>query len=181
MEIAFTVEGLPQTAGSKRAFALKRRDGSLVKRPNGSPVINVTDDNPKSHGWKNDVAGAARAQVGRDFGLIDGPIVLSLCFYLPRPKSHFGSGRNSSILKPASPVQHLQKPDVLKLARAVEDALTGVVWRDDCLIVNEVIGKAWGEPARVEIQIVSVDDSTIVTELRRRAATKELFPAEAST
>lgn len=184
MEIAFTVLGLSQTAGSKRSFVpTNRHTGQPFRsKTTGRIVVNTVDDNPKSKGWKNDVASAARAQVGKDFGLIEGPIVLSLCFYLPRPKCHYGSGRRANILKPGSPGQHLQKPDVLKLARAVEDALTRVIWRDDCQIVNEVIGKAWGEPARVEISIVSVEDfSPTVSAIRHREATRELFPMEAAT
>jgi len=35
---------------------------------------------------------------------------------------------------------------VLKLARAVEDALTGVIWADDAQIVDEVIRKRYGRP-----------------------------------
>jgi Holliday junction resolvase RusA-like endonuclease len=45
---------------------------------------------------------------------------------------------------------------VLKLARAVEDALTGVVWRDDAEIVAEGLAKLYGTPERVEISITEV-------------------------
>ena len=38
-------------------------------------------------------------------------------------------------------------PDVLKLARGVEDALTGIVWRDDAQIVNESLNKVVGAAA----------------------------------
>lgn len=149
--IAFTVFGEPRTAGSKRAFALKRRDGSLVTRPNGSPIINVTDDNVKSKSWRHDVAWMARKIVGSMRELLGGPIRVSFTFYRPRPKGHFGkSGLNGAGRASFYPTT---KPDVLKLARAVEDALTGVIWRDDALIVDEHLRKLWGEPARVEIEI----------------------------
>lgn len=39
-------------------------------------------------------------------------------------------------------------PDVLKLARGVEDALTGIVWRDDAQIVNESLSKVVVAPPR---------------------------------
>ena len=152
MTIAFTVYGHPQTAGSKRAFVLRRRDGSLVTRPGGSPMVNVTDDNARSKDWKATVAWAGQAARGASAGLLDGPLEVAFTFYRPRPKGHLNvrgelskSGRENP--HPAT------KPDVLKLARAAEDALSGVVWRDDAQIVTETLRKRWGEPARLEVEI----------------------------
>jgi hypothetical protein len=45
------------------------------------------------------------------------------------------------------------RPDVLKLARAIEDAITGVIWVDDSQIIDEHLYKRWGDPARVEVTI----------------------------
>lgn len=149
--IRFTVFGDPQTAGSKKAFMLRRRDGSPVTRGNGSPIINITDDNSKSKGWKQQVAYAARQAYRGE--LLDGPVRLTLTFFRPRLGSHFGTGRNAGRLKDSAPEHPTTKPDVLKLARAVEDALTKVVWGDDAQIVDERLVKAWGEPARVEVTI----------------------------
>jgi predicted short-subunit dehydrogenase-like oxidoreductase (DUF2520 family) len=42
---------------------------------------------------------------------------------------------------------------VLKLARGVEDALTGIVWRDDAQIVVEHLEKRYGSPARCEVRV----------------------------
>ena len=157
MIIEFTVYGLPQPAGSKRAFALRRRDGSLVTRPGGSPVINVTDANAKAKSWKNEVATAAQRAIDgllhEPFELIRGPVELSLDFSFVRPSSHYGTGRNAGKLKASAPKYHLQKPDVLKLTRAVEDALTKIVWYDDCQIVVEGIIKCWGANAGVTVRI----------------------------
>lgn len=155
MKITFTVFGEARPAGSKRAMPIYRRGVNgrqLVTRANGSPVIAVIDDNPKSKDWKQQVAHAARQSYRGD--LIDGPLKVSLCFYRARPKGHFGSkGLNSKGRGSMAPTT---KPDVLKLARGVEDALTGVVWRDDAQIVAEVLTKDWGEPARCEITIESI-------------------------
>jgi Holliday junction resolvase RusA-like endonuclease len=43
----------------------------------------------------------------------------------------------------------------LKLARAAEDALTQVIWRDDSQIVSEVLLKVYADsnPARLEVTI----------------------------
>jgi Holliday junction resolvase RusA-like endonuclease len=142
--IRFTVYGDCQPAGSKRAFF---RNG--MKHPS------VVDDNSKSKGWKHVVAYSAR-QVYQG-PLLDGPLRFTATFYRPRLKGHYGSGRNAAALKASAPEYPTTKPDVLKLARAAEDALTGVVWRDDAQIVDEHLFKRWGEPARVEIVIEQIE------------------------
>lgn len=139
--IRFTVYGECQPAGSKRAFM----------RP-GMKFPVVVDDNPNSKGWKRQIAAAAGALMqGR--ALLDGPLSITVTFYRPRPKGHFGSGRNAGSLRASAPTHPVTKPDLLKLARAVEDALTGIVYRDDSQICEETLRKEFGEPARVEIAV----------------------------
>ncbi len=143
--IQFTVLGDAKPAGSKRAFAIRK--GGV---PTGR--IAVMDANPNSKSWKQEVSHAAfLACRGR---MLDGPVKLTLNFYRVRPKGHYGAqGLNKKGRESSAPIQ---KPDVLKLARGVEDACTGVVWRDDAQIVTEVLTKSWGEPARVEVIIEPV-------------------------
>ena len=140
--VAFTVFGEAKPAGSKRAFAIRR---------NGVPTgqIAVTDDNPKSKGWKQDVASAARAAY--DGPLLTGALRLTLKFVRVRPGGHYGAASLNK--KGRETPWPITKPDVLKLARGVEDALTGIVWKDDAQICDERLLKEWGEPARVEIEI----------------------------
>jgi len=137
--VSFTVFGLAQTAGSKRSFPFRRANGSLGVR--------VTDDNPRNKNWQGQVADAAtQAYTGP---LLDGPLRLEVCFYLPRPKGHLGANG----LRPSAPPYPATRPDLLKLTRAIEDALTGVLWRDDAQIVAELLRKEYGEPARVEVMV----------------------------
>lgn len=167
--IRFTAFGQPQTAGSKRAFALKRRDGSLVTRANGSPVINVTDDNAKSKDWRRTVAYEARQVFKGE--LLRGALRVSFTFYRPRPQGHLGkTGLTKTGRESPYPTT---KPDALKLARAAEDALTGVVWGDDAQIVDEVLAKRWGEPARMECTIETLTDAPVIASVPRETA--ELF------
>lgn len=145
MRLRFCVLGLAQTAGSKRSFPFKRGDGSLGVR--------VTDDNPKTKSWQAQVANAASAAwfdvKPLDAELLSGPLLFKVTFYLPRPKGHFGAKG----LRASAPAFPDVRPDLLKLTRAIEDALSKVIWRDDAQIVSEHLEKVYGEPARVEVTV----------------------------
>lgn len=149
--LTLKILGHAEPAGSKRAFAIRKGNGDFVLR-NGVPAISVVDDNPKSKGWKKLVAAEAR-KLWRGRDLLEGPVRLDVTFVRPRPGYHFGTGRNAGVLKPDAPTWCTVKPDALKLARAVEDALTGVVWKDDAQIVDERLLKAYGAPEGVLVRI----------------------------
>lgn len=159
MTITFTVLGQPQTAGSKQSFVpLHKTTKEPFRRPNGGIVVSTVDDNPKSKGWKKVVAKAAKeAHRG---SLLSGPLAATFRFFRPRPQNHVGklgltkAGRES--LAPDT------RPDVLKLARAVEDAMIGVIYEDDAQIVEEHLFKQWGEPARVEVEIRELVESEVL-------------------
>ena len=119
-----------------------------------SPERGVTDDNTKSRSWKTEIAQAAGlAMTGAGRSLYRGPLDVTFTFYRRRPKGHFGSGRNANVLKASADRWPITKPDVLKLARAAEDALTGVVWNDDAQIVREQLVKEYGSPERVVVLV----------------------------
>lgn len=135
----FTVLGLPQPGGSKKAFA-HRSTGRVV----------TMDANPKARGWKDTIAATARPLMGSQEPF-DGPLMLVVEFFRPRPKSHYGA---RGALKPWAPRYPTVKPDATKLLRPLEDALTGVVWKDDAQIVEQIARKRYGEPSRAEIKVV---------------------------
>jgi len=145
----FTVLGRPQPAGSKRAIPFKRKDGNLG--------INVKDDAKRSRPWKDSVAAAAHECLDGAPPL-EGALYLEVDFFFQRPAAHFGSGRNSQIVKPSAPRFPSVRPDVTKLLRAVEDALTGLAWRDDAQVVVQQARKKYGTPERAEVLILSVDE-----------------------
>lgn len=136
-EVAFTVHGHPEPAGSKRSVPMGQRWG-------------VIDANPKSKGWKLKVEQVA-GEIMQGRALFRGAVELRLTFFVQRPKGHYG---RKGLLPSAAPYP-IVKPDVLKLARGVEDALTGVIYTDDALIVNEILAKRYG-PERVEITVREV-------------------------
>lgn len=84
---------------------------------------------------------------------LSGPIKLHIIFYLPRPQSHYRTGKNSEVLKENAPLWHEKRPDGLKLRRSVEDALTGIAWIDDSQIAVGTEEKRYGERIGAEIRI----------------------------
>lgn len=138
--ITITIPGIPAPGGSKRAFALRRRDGSLVRRADGSPVINVTDaGGERTKNWRAVCALAARQQYQGP--PLTGPLMVHFTFLMPRPKGHYRS--DGVRLRPSAPTEHTKKPDRTKLLRSTEDALTGILWVDDTQIVNGTVTKSY--------------------------------------
>ncbi len=90
----------------------------------------MVDTNAKSAPWMATVAAAAsEAMNGQP--LLDGPLMLTVRFNFPRPKSHYRTGKHSAELRADAPSRHGKKPDCDKLLRAICDAMTGVVYHDD--------------------------------------------------
>lgn len=139
--LAFFVEGRPQTAGSKRAVPINR-NGERV----GTRVIEdgSAANREAKRSWRQDVQLAARVAMSEQgWELTHGPVVCEFVFYRHRPASHYGKGRNARDLKPTAPAHPTGKPDALKLARAAEDSLTGLVWADDAQVVDGRQAKVW--------------------------------------
>lgn len=140
--ISFVAYGEAKPGGSKRAF----------KHPQTGRILVVEDSDSKP--WRQQIAGAALDVIGDGARpVFDCPVFVTMTFYRPRPKGHYGSGVNAGRVKPGSPQFPSTRPDVLKLARAAEDALTSIVYRDDAQIVEEMLRKRWGDPARLEITV----------------------------
>lgn len=125
--------------------------------PQGSKVRNryggMREDNPRTRPWRETVAWHAQKEMMvRGHTLIDGPVEARLSFRFARPASHFGTGKNEGRLKPSAPEYHRVKPDIDKLTRAVLDALSGIVIRDDSRVVRLTASKDYGQPgASIEI------------------------------
>lgn len=123
----------------------------------GRPMSFMRDDNSASGPWMKKIQRAAREVMGdrQPFGCA---VKLNIRFYLERPLFHFGTGKNAGVLKERfASAQHIVRPDRLKLARAVEDALTGIFYVDDAQTVGGPPEKFYvtpGESPRVEIEMV---------------------------
>lgn len=135
-ELSFEVEGIPIAQGSKRAFN-HRHTGRVV-------MLESAGDRLKQ--WRQKVTLAARQEATKRFWEPPEAVKVNMLFFMPRPKGHYGTGRNAGTLRPSAPEHHTVKPDSDKLARAVNDALTdaGVI-RDDSTITMLVIAKAYAK------------------------------------
>jgi Holliday junction resolvase RusA-like endonuclease len=139
-EITFFVAGVPAPGGSKRPVRL-----------GGTGRILLVDDAKGNGPWRERVALAARqAYAGPPLA---GPLAVEFAFVVARPKGHYGSGKNAGRVRPTAPRYPCVKPDALKLARAIEDSLTGICYLDDALIVREFISKDYGDTPGVEITV----------------------------
>lgn len=141
-EIVIVVHGQPAPQGSKRHLG----NGVMIEM------------SKKVKPWRQDVKTAALdAMTAGQIGAIpvhrpplDGPLAASIVFTMREqpagrpawwPKGHRWSAKYRT--RPAS------TPDLSKLLRSTEDALTGVVWKDDARVVEYVrLAKYYvGDPA----------------------------------
>ena len=137
-----SVVGIARPQGSKSARIVR-----------GRPIL--TDgfgDNPrKLKEWRHAIAEAARAwlAVHPPRAPFDEPLTFSATFYLPRPPS-----------TPKRIAWPMRKPDLSKLIRAAEDALTGIVYVDDARITRLLVEKRFAidAPPRVEICVMPVTE-----------------------
>ena len=88
--------------------------------------------------------------------LITGAISLDFIAYLPRPKSHYGTGRNADVLKSTAPKYHIVKPDKDNLEKFIKDCMTGIFYKDDCQIVSSTARKVYSESPRWEISLTEL-------------------------
>ncbi len=161
------VPGRPKPGGSKTAFRLA----------NGHVV--VTDaSGAAGKQWRQDVRSAAyQAWQAEGRELLAEPVTLWATFYRQRAQSHFGSGRNAGVLKADAPLYPTGAPDSLKLGRAVEDALTGVIWVDDRYVVDTHARKRYGDPGvRIVVSRMTARADEYESPLFEPVGCKEIEP-----
>ncbi len=153
--IKFTVVGEALPAGSKNSFPVLDKKGNPIRTKSGRILTRVKHSNPNTPEWMRRVAEKSREVYTGP--LLEGPLRLTLVFVRVRPKGHYGTGRNADKLKPSAPEFPTTRPDTLKLGRAVEDALTGILWKDDSQVVRHYLAKDWGDYYHVVVEIESLE------------------------
>jgi crossover junction endodeoxyribonuclease RusA len=141
--VIITVRGVPAPQGSKRHVG-------------GGRMVEMS----RSVGpWREAVRAETQRAMGWEAGgePLTGPASVFIAFFLPRPKGHFGTGRNAGEVKSSAPPFPAGRPDLDKLVRAVLDGLTaGGAWADDSQVVELAARKEWGTPG-CEIEITKVE------------------------
>jgi Holliday junction resolvase RusA-like endonuclease len=114
--IQFVVYGTPAPQGSKRA---------LGRTPSGRTII--VENSPKVKPWRADVKAACERQLEYGVEPFACAVIIDLIFSFMRPKTV------SRMKRPYPSVA----PDLGKLARSTEDAITSSgLWIDDSLVVE---------------------------------------------
>ena len=148
------IEGIPVSGGSKTAVFFKKKGPAVSRRPSFA-MVDTADMRKKDPGarkrWMNLISTMAQCHFKQD--MIEGPVILKMDFFMPRPKSHFRSGKYSHIMKDSAPTYHIVKPDEDKLLRPAQDALSGICWGDDCQIVDVHVTKQYTEKGKEGVDI----------------------------
>lgn len=112
--------------------------------PQGSKTrgkFGMWDDNAKVlHPWRATVKTAAGIARG-ELPTIEGPAQVEAVFTMPRPKDHYGTGRNAEVLKASAPAWPIGRGtgDVDKMSRALLDSLADAgVFTNDVQVVSLV-------------------------------------------
>ena len=113
---------------------------------------------------RNNMADLMRREwAGKD--PLRGTLVVNLLFDMPRPKSHYRTGKHADQLKAAAPTDHTQTPDIDKLTRLVLDSLqvAGVI-NDDAQVAYLWASKQWQRDGKTIITVTDQEHMESRTE-----------------
>jgi hypothetical protein len=138
--VRFKVPGIARPQGSKKGYIRGKH-------------VAMVEANTKLPQWRTDIAKAAdEAMAGHP--LLAGPLLLDVVFVFVRPQSHFTTTGKLVKGAPLAPIGH-NLGDLSKLVRAIEDAMQGIVYKDDCQF--STMGrprKRWGLAAATYITVM---------------------------
>ena len=131
--------------------------GSLSSFKSHSTGKIVTPQKPSVRTWRDRIAAYVAAErIGQE--LVHEAVCTYIKFFVKRPKSHYGTGSNSGQVRRSAPKVPSGRPDLDKLERALNDALTGILWQDDAQVVTCQKHKRYGNPG-VEFRVWLYDPS----------------------
>lgn len=161
--VEFFVPGDAKPAGSKTAVQNQKWAQGLAmgftreQMKGRVKQFNVFDQTgKKGESWRENVAFFARNAMNRARRkrLATGPLALFVQFERKRPKDHYGVKGNVTPKhvndEPTGPA------DVTKLLRAIEDAMKGVVYEDDALIIVQLAGKRYADDSGARVRVVEL-------------------------
>jgi Holliday junction resolvase RusA-like endonuclease len=141
-DLVLIVPGKPRTQGSLGLW--RAADGTERARHS---------DETKNH--RNLLVERAQQAWG-DKPPLEGPVLVSIVAVFARPKGHFGTGRNASVLKPGAPQVPTSRGagDLDKIARLVLDGLdVAGVYLDDSQVAMLQSWKVYGERPETRVRV----------------------------
>lgn len=161
--LTFSVGGVPAPQGSKSARSICGQEAQPCRncRKRHIVKVNLVETAKGVHQWRAAVLAAARcATLAVAWGTwepLEGPLILTAEFTLPRPKSHYRTGRNAGLLASSAPPYPASVPDLSKLVRATEDAMTNAgVWLDDAQVTDIRTVKRYADDQRRPGAVITV-------------------------
>jgi Holliday junction resolvase RusA-like endonuclease len=137
--IKFQVLGPPVAQGRPRASSQR---GKIIMR-----------DPKKSKEYKQYVKLAAAQYAPEQ--LLDEPLHLIVKVFRPIPKSFSKKKTQEAITGVLRPIT---KPDTDNYLKGVKDALNGVIWRDDSIIVDTSVSKYYSDKPRIEVEVYTLEE-----------------------
>lgn len=129
MTLEVFVQGKPVPQGSLNPMPYRKKNGKMG--------VNVFQK-PALLEWREKIAEAVKAAKGDTYFPKETPVYLMLSFFLLRPKT---SKRRLPCCKGI---------DIDKACRSVLDALTGVIYDDDCQVCYMITRKAYVESENLQ-------------------------------
>ena len=165
-QVEFFVEGTPKPQGSKKTFINHKTGKAVIVEAAGDPLKKWRKrvaEEASVHYFSEPVHSASEfpsEPVHSASEPFTKCVRVSLIFRLKRPKSHYRTGKFSDVLKEEHvATRHGKRPDADKLARAVLDGLTGVVFVDDSQVFDLSVLKTWqkrDEPEGCYIKVTEI-------------------------
>lgn len=141
----FFVAGVPVPKGSAKAFMNKGMK---------YPVV-IQDNAEQQKPWASLIGYSAMLALVECIPA--SAMQLDVTFHMPRPKNHYGTGKNAGTVKTTAPMHHTSKPDLDKLIRCVKDALTGIAWKDDSQVSIVHARKIYSSRTGANIEISEIE------------------------
>jgi Holliday junction resolvase RusA-like endonuclease len=133
ISITVAIEAVPK--GSVRAFIAPKQNRAII----------VQDKHYQLRLYES-ILRDHLSQAMQEQSLFEGPVRVRIVFNRSRPKS-----------KRKKAMYAATRPDIDKLARAVLDAMTGIVFVDDAQVAGLIAEKRYADRASVEITVEEIE------------------------
>lgn len=142
------IPGTPVAKGRARSTAVRRKDGQIATTASGAPIIRHYTP-AKTVAWERTARQYARlAMRGRN--VERAALGLQIIATMPIPEAWPKWKAGAALAGQIAPTT---KPDADNITKATKDALTGVVWIDDCQVVSESCLMRYGAEPGVQANV----------------------------